>query len=329
MKQKPLGKTGRGIGPIGLGCVTFGREIDEESSRRIMDYAVEKGITFFDTAEAYGGGQSKFGRKNLTGVDDIREQTLDMSSSELIVGRWMKDRSMRNEITLCTKVSTGASADNINKALSASLERLGTDSVDVYKIHSPDPSTPIEETMAALDQEVRNGRVTAAGGSNYSAEQLQESLNASKNRGYARFEVIQPPYNLIQREVELDLFPLCKREQIAITSYSPLGAGFLAGKYDSDRSNVPTTTRFGIAPGHINLYFSDKNFDTVEMLRKKSEEMDIPMVQLAMAWVMTNPDVTTVLIGARTTAHIDNALKAYSGGLNSELRSEMSNWANE
>ena len=233
---------------------------------------------------------------------------------------------MREAITLCTKVSTGASAENVSKALSASLDRLKTDSVEVYKVHSPDPSVPIKETMVALDEEVKAGRVGAVGGSNYSGSQLKEALDASSDNGLARFEVVQPPYNILQQEAEINLFPLCRREQIAVTGYSPLGAGFLTGKYNPDRSKVPTQTRFGIAPGHINLYFSESNFTALKLLQKKAEELDLPMVQLAMSWAMSHPDVTTVLIGARTTAHIDNALEAYKTGMDPEMRSEISAW---
>ena len=179
MEQRPLGRTGRTISAIGLGCVTFGREIDEESSYRVMDHAFEKGTTFFDTAEGYGGGQSHQGRKSRLGSNDVREKTLEMSSSELIIGRWLRSRGCRDQVTLCTKVGTGGSAENVNRALAASLERLGTDRVDVYKMHSPDPNTPIAETLAALNAEVEAGRVSVIGGSNYSSAQLQQALVVS------------------------------------------------------------------------------------------------------------------------------------------------------
>ena len=326
MEQKPLGRTGRTISAIGLGCVTFGREIDEDSSYRVLDHAMESGITFLDTAEGYGGGQSREGRKRLLGVDDVREKTLEMSSSELIVGRWLRSRGCRDQITVGTKVSSGGGADNIPRALSASLERLGTDHVDIYKMHSPDTETPIAETLAALSAEVEAGRVSVIGGSNYSAPQLREALNASATGGHARFEVAEPPYNIVQREAEDELFPICQGEGIAVTSFSPLAAGFLTGKYTPDRSRVPAGTRFDVAPGHIDLYFSERNFKVVDMLRDRAAALGLPMARLAMAWAMKHPAVTSVLVGARTPAHVDNALAAFEMRLDPDLRAEMSGW---
>ena len=318
--------SGRTISAIGLGCVTFGREIDEETSRRVMDYALEKGITFFDTAEGYGGGQSRQGRRDGLGVDDEREVTDEVSSSERIVGDWMRDRGCRDAVTLCTKVGSGASAENIAKALGASLDRLGTDHVDIYKIHSPDASVPIAETLDALTREVKAGRATVIGGSNYSYDQLKEALDTSESKGYERFNIMQPPYNLAAPDVETDLLPLCREHQVAVTPYSPLAAGFLAGKYTPDRSQFPHGTRFHISPGHADIYFNDRNFRVVEKLREKSDEMGVPMVKLAMGWAMTNPDVTAVIVGARGASHIDNALEAYADGLDPDFRAEMSAW---
>lgn len=329
MNLRPLGKTGRMMSPIGLGCATFGREIDEEASWRVLDYAVEKGITFLDTAESYGGGNSQQYRIKEYGVKDRREVTLEMNSSENIIGRWMEARGSRNEVTLCTKVSTGASPDNIHKALAASLERLRTDSVDAYKIHSPDPNVPIEESLDALNQEAEAGRIVALGCSNFTADMLRDSLEISRNRGYHRFEITQPPYNLALREYETDLFPLCRREEIAVTTYSPLGAGFFAGKYSAGMETLPSGTRFDIVPGHGDIYFHHRFFEIVERLRAKAEETGIPMVRLAMGWAMSNPDVTAVLAGARKFDHIDNALESFRMDLDPELKAEMSSWGED
>ena len=326
MDQKPLGRSGKTVSAIGLGCVTFGREIDEESSLKVLDYARERGMTFLDTAEAYGGGQSRRGRRESLGVQDEREVTGEMSSSERIIGDWMRDRGCRDEMTICTKVSTGASPENIKRAMADSLDRLNTDHVEIYKVHSPDDSVPISETLDALNDEVEAGRTGIIGGSNYSAKQIREAVDASESGGYARFQIMQPPYSIAAPEVEEDILPLCTKEGIAVTPYSPLAAGFLAGKYTPDKSKFPKGTRYDIVPAHADIYFTDRNFRIVERLRAKAEEVGVPMVRLAMAWAMTNPDVTAVLIGARTKGHIDNAIEAYEHGLDAELRAEMAAW---
>ena len=324
MIQKTVGRTDLAITSIGLGCVTFGREIDEDTSTLVLDYALEKGITFFDTAEGYGGGNSQESRR-ATGIDDQREVTTEMSSSEQILGRWLKKRGCGDQIVLCTKVSSGNRPDNIRKQVAASLDRLGVTCIDIYKLHKWEDDVPIDETLDALNEQVQAGAIKVIGCSNFSVEHLQASLDAGRD-GQSRFEITQPPYNLADRSAEAHMFDLCRREQIAVTPYSPLAAGFLAGKYTPDRSQFPKGTRFDIAPAHADVYFSDRNFRIVEQLREKAKALDIPMVRLAMAWAMAHPDITAVLVGARKREHIDNALSAAEMGLDASLRDEMSAW---
>lgn len=325
--DKKIGRTEMSMSSISLGCVTFGREIDEEASWKILDYAMESGIKLYDTAEMYGGGNAKENRKKWLGIDDSREVTTEMFSSEKILSRWMKDRGCRDEIIICTKVSAGNNdPDNIRQKVVDSLERLGTDYVEVYMLHEPDDKVPIAESLDALNEQVVAGRVKGIGCSNFTAEMLQESLDISKKNGWARFEITEPPYSLADRRFEADFLPLCLKESISTIPYSPLAAGFLAGKYVPDRSKFPKGTRFDISPGHADQYFTDHNFRVVELLREKSKQMGIPMVQLAMAWVMTNPCVTSTLIGARKIEHIDNAIMALEMNLGPELRETISNW---
>ena len=328
LEERPIGRTNLKTSAIGLGCVTFGREIDEDTSYAILDYAVEKGITFFDSAELYGGGDSQAGRKASYGVDDQREATTEKRSSEKIIGRWLAKRRCRDRMVICTKVSSGASPENIRKQVDASLEALGIDHIDVYKIHSPDDNVPIAESLDALNEQIDAGKISVIGGSNYNAAQLREVLEIAAARGYARFEITQPPYSLADRSFEADTLPMCAREQIATTSYSPLGAGFLAGKYTptNDRHHFPKGTRFDISPGHADIYFTDHNFRVIKHLRRKAGEMGVPMVRLAMAWVMSNPHITATLVGARKENHIDNALEAFEMGLDPTFRDEMSAW---
>ena len=314
--QVEFGRTGRTISAIGLGTATFGREIDEDTSWRMMDYAVEHGITFFDTAEAYGGGIPSPGET----IDENKK-------AERIIGDWMTQRGCRRDITICTKISGGrGGAKAIDEALKRSLDLLNTDRVEIYKMHSPDPNTPITETLGAMAEQVRAGRVEIIGCSNYSTMQMQEALDASKKHNYPIFQVTEPPYNLVNNQDEKELFPLCKREGVAITPHSPLGNGFLTGKYSPDRNNLPSGTRFDISPAHIDLYFHDRGWRVLGKLRAKSEELGIPMVKLAMAWCMAHPDVTAVLVGGRETRHIKNGIEAYTEGLDPDLRAEMSAW---
>jgi aryl-alcohol dehydrogenase-like predicted oxidoreductase len=193
-------------------------------------------------------------------------------------------------------------------------------------MHRPDPETPIGETLNAMADEINAGRIEIIGCSNYSADQLQEALDASAAGGYPRFAVIQPPYNLVNNRVAADLFPLCRREGIAVTPHSPLGNGFLTGKYTPDRTKLPAGTRLAIAPNHIDMYFHERGWRVLSRLREKSADLGMPMVKLAMAWTMSHPDVTAVLVGARESRHIDNALEAYEMAMDQDLRAEMSAW---
>ncbi|MCY4545018.1 MAG: aldo/keto reductase [Gemmatimonadetes bacterium] len=326
MEHRKLGRTDMSISFIGLGCVTFGREIDEENSVAILDYAVENGLDWLDTAEAYGGGNARTYRRDVLKVDDVRETSDVTGSSEIIIGNWMKERGCRDEVAICSKVSSGNRPENIARALQVSLDRLQVDCIDIYELHSPDESVPIDESLAVLDQAVTDGRIRTVGCSNFNASQLQEALDASARHGYARFEVIQPPYNLADPGAQDELFPLCRREEVGVTSYSPLAAGFLTGKYTPDRNDFPRGSRFDVIPGHADIYFNDRNFRNVERLRALSDSRGLPMVRLAMAWAMGHPDVTSVIVGARHTGHLDNAFEALDLRTDTQLRDEMSSW---
>ncbi len=326
MERRRLGRTDTSLSFIGLGCVTFGREIDEDASLSILDYAVEKGIDWLDTAEAYGGGNARTYRRDVLKVDDVRETSDIMGSSEIIIGKWMNARGCRDDVVICSKVSSGNRPENIARALHTSLERLQVESVDVYELHSPDASVPIDESLAALDAEVSAGRIKTVGCSNFNAAQLKEALEASARHGYARFEVVQPPYNLADPGAEEALFPLCRQEEVGITSYSPLAAGFLAGKYTPDRTAFPKGSRFDVIPAHADIYFNDRNFRNVERLRTLADSRGVPMVRLAMAWAMGHPDITSVIVGARHTGHLDNAFDALALKADAGLRDELSGW---
>ncbi len=326
MEYRKLGRTDTSLSFIGLGCVTFGREADEDTSFSLLDYAVERGLNWLDTAEGYGGGNARTYRRDVLKVDDVRETSDIMGSSEIIIGKWMKARGCRDDVVICSKVSSGNKPENVHRALQVSLERLQVDSVDIYELHSPDDTVPIDESLAALDEAVSAGSIKIVGCSNFNAAQLREALDAGARHGYARFEVIQPPYNLADPGAQDELFPLCRREEVGVTTYSPLAAGFLAGKYTPDRNAFPKGSRFDVIPGHADIYFNDRNFRNVERLRTLADSRGLPMVRLAMAWAMGHPDITSVIVGARHTGHLDNAFDALALRADTDLRDEMSKW---
>jgi aryl-alcohol dehydrogenase-like predicted oxidoreductase len=325
-QKKTLGRTGIEVSRVGLGCVTFGREVDEATSFQIMDYALDNGITLFDTAEIYGGGEARDYRRNVFGIEDTREVSGEFHSSEKIIGRWLSKRRCRDKIILQTKVTTNFTVSHLTEALDASLQRLQTDTIDFYLFHTFDPHSRLEEGLLAMTLAVKAGKIRVAGCSNFSADQLRYAVAISHQYGFARMEVFQPVYNLVAREIEKDILPLCHTHEISVVTYSPLAAGFLSGKYTPDRGAFLPGSRFDVIPGHADDYFSDRNFRLVERLRTKAETNRIPMVRLALGWVLRNSDVTSVLVGARTTSQLQNALTAQEMDFPDQWLSEMNAW---
>lgn len=295
MERRKLGRTGLSVSSIGLGCVTFGREIDEEASFVVMDRAFARGINLFDTAEAYAKG-----------------------GSEVVVGRWLASRRVRDQIVLATKVSGVLTRERVITSAEESLQRLQVDVIDLFQVHHFDAKTPLNETLEGLDALAKSGKVRAIGCSNYAAWQLCKALWQQDVHGWARFESVQPNYNLVTRGIEDELLPLCADQQVGVISYSPLGAGFLTGKYRRG-GPLPQGTRFDVIPGHQNIYFTDEKFRIMEGLRALSEETGLSMIRLALAWVIGRPGVTSVLVGARSVDHIEQAFEAESTDLSAEL----------
>ncbi len=302
MNYRTLGKSGLSVSSIGLGCVTFGREIDEESSFKVMDHALARGITLFDTAEAYAKG-----------------------ASETTVGRWIKSRAARDKIVLATKVTPPLDPARIQAAAEDSLRRLQVDVIDLYQLHAFDKNTPIEETLGALARLVEQGKVRHLGCSNFAAWQLCKALWKADVAGLPRLESVQPNYNLAIRDIETELLPFCADQEIGVITYSPLGAGFLTGKYTRDKS-APAGARFDIMPGHWNIYDSERSFQRMENLRELAAASGSTMIQLALAWVIGQPGVTSVLIGCRNTEQVDQAFEAEQKGLSDDMRAEMNRW---
>ncbi len=286
MQYRNLGHSSLSVSSIGMGCVTFGREIDKQTSLQIMDHAFEHGITLFDTAEAYAQG-----------------------ASEAVVGEWLNSRSRREQIVLGTKVGGTLTRERIVSATEASLKRLQTDRIDLLQTHAWDSSTPLDETLEALTTLVNQGKVRYAGCSNYDASQLAAALTSSGQSQLTRLTSVQPPYNLVQRDIEADLLPLCSRENIGVISYSPLAAGFLTGKYRPGQP-VSRGTRFDVIPGHQPIYFTEHGYQVLERLDESAHTTGLSHVQLALSWVFRQRNISSVLIGARNTSHVDQAIDA-------------------
>ena len=302
MEYRQLGKTDLNVSAIGLGAVTFGREIDEATAFTVMDHALARGINLIDTAEAYAKGRS-----------------------EEVVGAWLQQSGQRDKVVLATKLIPPLTAERIPTAVEASLRRLQTDVIDLYQIHAFDKNTPLDESLAALSQLVQAGKVRYLGCSNFAAWQLCKAIWRADVLGLPRLESVQPNYNLAIRDIEAELLPLCADQQIGVLSYSPLGAGFLTGKY-SKSWTAPQGTRFDIVPDHWKVYETATSMQRMENLRAKAQTTGISMIHLAMAWVLGQPGITSTLIGCRSPAQVDQAFDAAATGMSAELRAEINSW---
>ncbi|HEY7628538.1 MAG TPA: aldo/keto reductase [Ilumatobacteraceae bacterium] len=315
MEHVRFGRTGLKVSRLCLGTMTFGYQCDVETSSAIMDAAAEAGITFLDTADVYplGAPPDQFGR------------------TEEIVGQWLGQR--RDRFIVATKChfptgpmpwDAGNSRKNIMRALEASLRRLGTDYVDLYQLHSWDANTPIDETLQALDDVVRAGKVRYIGCSNFLAYQLARSVGRAEVLGTANFVSVQPRYNLLFRENERELFPLCAEEGIAVIPYNPLAGGFLSGKH---KPGAPTEggrfTLGGAAGRYQERYWHDQMFAMVEELRPLAEQAGVSMATLAVQWVLANPVITSTIIGASRPDQLGDSVEAASTAIDPALKMKI------
>ena len=300
---------------LGFGTATLGRETSEPESLRILDAAFALGFRHFDTAEAYGGGNARLYRKNALGLDDVRETTGTMHSSELILGRWVRTRGLRGEVTLATKVSSGFRAREVKMALDRSLERLGLDRVDLCYLHSmPTGGAPLAEPLDALAQARRQGLIGSLGVSNCSLPQLMEAHGAAPVLDHC-----QNPFNLVLHRESLALWPYCRAHGIRFAGYSPLAAGFLTGKYGARGESVPAGARFDVIPGHQVIYFQEESYQALARLEAASVRTGLPKPLLALAWVLRHAGIATALIGATRVEHLENALRAQQLVLEDEI----------
>lgn len=298
-----LGSTGMKVSRVCLGTMTFGNQASEETAFAIMDAADEAGITFFDTADAYP----------LGGDPEARGRT------EEIVGKWLRERGARERIVLATKARNpmgpgpndgGLSRKHLISACEASLRRLGVDYIDLYQMHAPDPETPIEETLSALDDLVRSGKVRYIGSSNYLAWQLAQALMASERHGYPRFVSAQPRYNMLFRMIEDEIVPLCRAEGLGVLAYNPLAGGMLTDRYTPGQS-VEEGTRFSLkysGPLYQRRYWRDEVFAVVSGLRGFMEQRGKRLQQVALAWTLRQAGVTSAIIGASKPEQLRDTL---------------------
>ena len=312
MDHKRLGRTGLKVSRLCLGTMTFGNQCDEASSQAILDYALDAGISFIDTADIYPAN----------GVPDLVGET------ENIIGRWMKSR--REDVVLATKFwaptgknpwQGGSSRRNIQDSVEGSLRRLQTDYIDLYQVHFPDYETPIDETLGALDDLVRQGKILYAGCSNYPAWLLALTIGEASKSETIRFDVVQPRYNLLFRQPERELFELCNFSDIGVIPYNPLAGGFLTGKHT--RSGPEEGSRFTLQGGqgdrYLDRYWNEVMHDTVDALKPLANQAGITLAHLAIGWVLANPAITSPIVGATKPSQLDDAINAIDTPLDEDL----------
>jgi aryl-alcohol dehydrogenase-like predicted oxidoreductase len=307
MEYRRLGTCGLQVSRLGLGCGNFGGigsapafyglGEGEADAFALMDRAWDTGINFFDTADAYGGGRS-----------------------EAYIGRWLKRKGprVRDQLLLSSKVfnpvgdgpnDRGLSRRHILRQVDASLGRLGTDRLDMYLIHEPDPETPLEETLRALDDVVRAGKVRYVGASNIEAWRLARALWISETGGWCRFEWVQNSYSLLDRAAEAELFPLCADRGVGFTAFSPLAGGWLTGKYRSGTA-YPAGSRMTLRPEPYARLVKDATFRSLAALGDEARARGVEMSTLALAWALHHPRMTAAIIGSRRPDHVEAALAA-------------------
>lgn len=307
MEYRNLGDSGLKISLAGLGCNNFGMRCDAEQTRAVVHRALDEGVTFFDTADIYG----------------------NRGGSEELLGKALGKR--RREVVVATKFGMpmgagpyerGASRRYIMAAAEASLRRLDTDYLDVYQLHQPDPDTPQEETLAALDDLVRAGKVRYLGNSNFSGWQVADADWISRTRSLAPYVSAQNQYNLLDRRIERDLLPACQKFGLGMLPYFPLASGFLTGKYRRG-AEAPKGTRLAVMQPMAKQVMTEENFATLERLEEFARGRGHALVELAMSWLACQPVVSSVISGATRPEQVSENVKACGWKLTHEEMKEV------
>jgi aryl-alcohol dehydrogenase-like predicted oxidoreductase len=312
MKTNRLGRTGLKVSEICLGTMTFGHQCDEGTSFAILDRAAEAGVTFIDTADVY----------------PVPPSPETAGRTEVIVGKWLQGQ--RDRFVLATKCrikvgegdnDEGLSRVHIMRAVEASLRRLKTDYIDLYQAHAADPDTPLEETLRAFDDLVRQGKVRYLGLSNHAAWQVALSLGISDRLGLERICCVQPRYNLLYREIESELLPLCRDQGMGVIPYNPLAGGFLTGKYKTLEDTTPGG-RFSLGgktgPLYRERYWQDAQLEEVKKLKEFFAPRSRKLTTVAVAWVLAQPAITCAIVGASKPEQLDDSLAATEMSLDEE-----------
>ena len=313
MKIRRMGQTGLKVSELCLGTMTFAQQADERASFAILDAAAEAGVNFIDTADCY----------------PVPPTPETAGRTEEIIGRWLARK--RNRFVLATKCrirvghepnDEGLSRRHILRAVEDSLRRLGTDHIDLYQAHSFDPETPIEESLRAFDDLVRQGKIRYVGCSNFAAWQVAVALGVSARLGLARFDCVQPRYNLLHRDIEAELLPLCRDQGLGVIAYNPLAGGFLSGKYASLEA-VPDGTRFSLGKtGELyrERYWHSAQLEAVAQLKRHFDVRGVSLVTAAVAWVLAQPGLTSAILGASRAEQLGESLAATDFTLTAEDR---------
>jgi aryl-alcohol dehydrogenase-like predicted oxidoreductase len=302
VQKRKLGTSNIDVSVVGVGCNNFGRRIhDVAAARTVVDRALDLGITLFDTADVYGNG-----------------------TSESFLGETLGSR--RPQAVIATKFGwgspSGTSRRTIMRTVEASLKRLRTDYIDLYQVHFPDPNTPIEETLRALDELVRQGKVRQIGCSNFSARQVEDAQATAKKHGPPSFVTCQDEYSLLVRDIERDRVLVMQRHGMTLLPYAPLGGGFLTGKYQRGKP-LPKNARLAYSSHHASDVLNERNWDMIGEIGPLAQRAGLSMLEIAFAWLLAQPVTASVIAGASTPEQVEQNVRAGQSRLSADVLAEL------
>ncbi len=307
MQYRKLGNSGLDISTVGIGTNNFGRRMDLNATQKVIHKAIDLGINFFDTSNTYGNQLSEeYIGKTIT--KDIRKNIIIATKFGMDMG------GIPNNI--------GASRKHILEQVDDSLKRLNSDYIDLYQIHVPDPHTPILETLTTLNDLVRSGKVRYIGCSNFAGWQIAQAMETSRKESLEAFVSNQPEYSMLNRSIETEILPACENYKLGILPFFPLANGFLTGKYKRNQP-PPSGTRLSESAESANAYFTSKNFDIIEKLEQLANDANHTVTELAISWLLSNNNVSSVISGATKTSQLEINAKAADWDLETDVFDEI------